>query len=148
MTTIIRRPFADVADARARFDHLIDELLGASAGEARWAPAIDVHRDDDELRVTADVPGVAPEDVKITIQDGTLVISGEHEAESERDVDGYVRRERRRGAFRRTIGLPREADVHHVGATTKDGVVTVVVPLKAEAAPPVIEITPRSDEQS
>ncbi len=148
MTTIIRRPFTDVADARARFDHLIDELLGASAGDARWAPAIDVRRDDDELRVTADLPGVAAEDVKITIQDGTLSIRGEHEAETEEDVDGYVRRERRRGAFQRTVALPREADVHHVDATTKDGVVTIVVPLTGEATPPAIEITPTPGDQA
>lgn len=149
MTTIIRRPFTDVADARARFDHLVDELLGAGVGDGTsWAPAIDVQRSDDLLLITADVPGVQPEDVKITIHEGTLTISGEHETSHEEEDHGFVRRERRYGSFRRTVGLPPEADAHHVGATTKDGVVTIRVPLTAKPGSPVVEITPKPADEA
>lgn len=147
MTTLIRRPFTDVGEFPIGFGHnlgqVLDELIGARTPGGSWAPAIDVHRDEREMQITADVPGVEPEQVKISLREGALAISGEHRTEHETEAEDFVRRERHVGTFRRVVPLPPDADIHHVAATTKDGVVTITVPLTAPEPEPVVELTPK-----
>ena len=95
-------PFAEIAELRSRFDRVFDEPGGHPQGA--WRPSIDVMRRDDTLVVRADLPGLTPDEVKIEVEDGVLTVSGEHQ-EDRSDSDGgrYVRRERRFGAFSRSI---------------------------------------------
>jgi HSP20 family protein len=99
-------PLAEIAHVRSRFDRLLDELGGQDHGA--WMPAIDLVRHDGDLVVRVDLPGIKPEEVRIEVEDGILTVSGEHEERrSEEDDDGrYLRRERRLGAFSRSIALP------------------------------------------
>jgi HSP20 family protein len=124
-------PFAEITDLRSRFDRLFDDL-GRQHHDS-WAPAIDVVRQDGSLTVRADLPGIKPEEVKIEVEDGVLTVSGQHEEHrSEKDDDGrYVRRERRFGAFSRSIVLPSGVDAQAIKAETHDGVVEVTIPLSA-----------------
>jgi HSP20 family protein len=108
-----------------------------------------VIRRDDTLVVRADLPGFTPDEVKIEVEDGLLTVSGEHQEDrSESEGGRYVRRERRFGAFSRSIALPSGVDAQAIKAQNRDGVVEVTVPLPTGATAQKVEITPApaSDE--
>jgi HSP20 family protein len=119
-------PFAELGELRTRFDRMFDELTdGHSHGRT---PAIDVERDNGNLVVRADIPGIKPEDVKIEVEDDILTVSGEHEERKEQKDKHHVRRERRYGSFRRSMALPAGVDAKNIKAKTRDGVVEVTIP--------------------
>jgi HSP20 family protein len=125
-----------------RFDRLFGDL--AETRERAWTPAIDVVRDDGNLVLRADVPGIKPEEVKIEVEDGILTISGEHEESHEEKDKEYVRRERRYGSFHRSMALPAGVDPRNIKAETKHGVVEVTIPLPTEATKQKVTITPKA----
>jgi HSP20 family protein len=133
-------PFADMAELRGRFDRLLEDF--GAVRERAWTPAVDVVRDGDKLVVRTDVPGIKPEEIKIEIREGFLTLSGEHEEAKEEKDKQYVRRERRYGAFSRSIPLPDGVEAKKIKATTHDGVLEVTVPLPKAAAREPITITP------
>jgi HSP20 family protein len=97
---------------------VFDELGGHPQGI--WRAAIDVMRREDILVVRADLPGLTPDPVKIEVEDGVLTVSSEHqEARSDTDDGRYVRRERRVGAFSRSIALPLLVDAQAIKAQTR-----------------------------
>src|ERR1019366_1590881 len=97
-------PFAELGELRNRFDRMFDELTdGHSHGRT---PAIDVVRDNGNLVVRADIPGIKPEEVKIEVEDDILTVSGEHEERKEEKEENFLRRERRYGSFCRSMALP------------------------------------------
>jgi HSP20 family protein len=118
---------------------MLDELDGR---ERAWMPAIDVERDDRNLVVHANVPGIQPEEVKIQVADDVLTISGDHEESREEKDKSYVRRERRYGSFSRSMALPPGVNAKEIKATTHDGVVDVTMPLPEEAKHEPVTITP------
>jgi HSP20 family protein len=142
MATTLTRwdPFAELAELRSRFDHLFEDLTPGSS--RTWTPAIDVVRNGDKLTIHADVPGIKPEEVKLEVEDGVLTISGEHEETSKDEKEHFVRRERRYGAFSRSMTLPKGVDAKKITATTHDGIVEVTVPLPVEAQKDKVTITP------
>lgn len=139
--TITRwEPFAELAEMRSRFDRLLGDL--ADGGDRDWMPAVDMIRDNGHLVVRAEVPGIKPEEIDITFDSGRLTISGKHEETSEEKDKEFVRRERRYGAFSRTMALPEGVDPKKIKATTADGVLEIKVPLPKEAATEPVSITP------
>ena len=96
--------------------------------ERSWGITMDVDRDDAGLRIRARVPGIDPEDVDITVEDGVLTLSGEHEERSEIADEGYLRRERHFGSFRRSLTLPADVDPEATRATATDDAVEITVP--------------------
>ena len=96
------------------------------------AVALDVLDEADEVVVRASLPGVKPEAIAVSIEDGVLQIKGEAAAETEREEAAYLVRERRSGAFRRTLRLPEEVDVDKAASAYENGVLTVTLP-KTEA---------------
>jgi HSP20 family protein len=133
-------PFGELSELRNRFDRMFDDL--ADGGERNWAPAIDVQRDNGNLVIHADVPGIKPEEVKVEVQDDILTVSGKHEQETDEKHKRYIRRERRYGAFSRSMALPAGVDANQIKATTHDGVVEVTVPLPKETGKDTVTITP------
>ena len=133
-------PFAELAEMRTRFDRLLHEF--AEGGEHGWTPSIDVFRDDGQLIVRADVPGIKPDEIAIEVDNGMLSLSGEHEEAEEKTDKHFVRRERRYGAFSRRMPLPEGVDPNKIKATTHDGVLEVTIPLPKEAAKEPVTITP------
>jgi HSP20 family protein len=89
---------------------------------------IDVADYDDEIVVTADVPGFEKEDIDLTLSDRTLTITAEREMESESEEGEYLRRERRSTSMRRSIRLPETVDEEHTSATYVHGVLTITLP--------------------
>jgi len=99
--------------------------------EHRLWPAIDVAEKEDAVLVRAEVPGLKPEEIDISVYGNTLTISGEKKQTKEDEGDGFYHVESSSGAFRREIALPMEVDEGKIEAVCKDGVLTVTLP-KAE----------------
>ena len=143
-------PFRGFYDAQSEVDRLFGEMLGGLSRRrgrqegqqlAQWAPAMDVLTGDGNLVIRAELPGVKPEYVDITLQNGVLTISGEHKVAQEEERGGYHVKERRYGSFRRSMTLPQDVDESKVHARFEDGVLEVTVEGAAvEQAPKRIEI--------
>jgi HSP20 family protein len=136
-------PFAELSELRSRFDHMLEELTDGR--ERGWAPAIDVVRDNGNLVVRADVPGIKPDEIKIEIENDILTVSGAHEEHKETKDRDFLRRERRYGSFTRTLALPPGVEAKKIKAKTHDGVVEVTIPLPKEAKKETVTITPAAD---
>ena len=105
---------------------------------------IDVYNDDANLVVRAELPGVGPEDVDVTITENTLTIKGDHQIEKEVKDENYLHREHRAGAFRRSIALPRDLDTGKAAATHENGILTVTIPRSEEAKPKTLKLDVKS----
>ena len=116
-----------------RFERLFEDFALPSLFEEReaWVPAFDVIENDKEYVLTAELPGIDPKDIDITISNGILTIKGEKKREEENKGEGYYFMERRYGAFQRSFRIPEEIKVDEVDATYKNGVLKLVLP-KAE----------------
>jgi HSP20 family protein len=98
-----------------------------------WMPAVDVKEDEKAYMVKADIPGVSPEDVEVTMERGVLTIRGERKSERKEERDNYHRIERFSGSFSRRFTLPDAADSDGVEADMKDGVLQVRIPKQEKA---------------
>lgn len=108
-----------------------------------WAPQVDIEETDKEMVVKADLPGVDPKDIEISLSENTLTLRGEKKEEKEEKDKNYHRVERFAGQFYRRIPLPAQADPEKIEASTANGVVTVTVPKKAEAQAKKITVKPQ-----
>ncbi len=133
-------PFAELGELRSRFDRVFEELTDGR--EREWMPAIDVERENGNLVVRADVPGIKPEEVKIEVRDDILTVSGSHEERKEKKDKHFLRRERRYGSFSRSLALPAGVEAKKIKAKTHDGVVEVTVPLPLQDKKETVTITP------
>ena len=97
-----------------------------------WAVPLDVVQEGDNIVVQGTLPGVKPEDIKVTIEDGVLNISAESKHNREEQNGNYLIRERRSGKFRRALRLPDSVDAEGAETTYENGVLTVTLP-KVEA---------------
>jgi len=117
------------------------EPWGAAAlGALRHAPSVDVRETDNELIVTAEVPGLDRDDIKLTITPEGLTIRGEKRSTHEEKNDRMHRYERQYGSFERTFSLPGTVDVDRIEARYDNGVLTVEMPKVERAKPKQIEI--------
>jgi HSP20 family protein len=108
---------------------------GSSVATSAWTPAVDIKEEEDRYLITADVPGVDPDDIDLTMENGVLTIKGERKLESDVKENGFRRVERTYGTFYRRFSLPNYADADNISANCKNGVLTVTVP-KTEAVKP------------
>jgi HSP20 family protein len=137
MTT--RRPTEPWQSLR-RLTNVLDEAFSTFPEEGRtvtasWYPACDVFEDKDAIKIVAEVPGVTPEDVKISLENNVLTIRGEKKQQAEERTERVHRYERSYGAFERTFVLPSSVDSERIEASYQNGILTVSVP-KAERARP------------
>jgi len=107
---------------------------------ADWVPTADITEDDKEYLIKAELPDLKKEDVKVTVENGVLTISGERKFEKEQKEKKYHRIERAYGRFVRSFALPDDADPGGVKADFKDGVLTVHLPKSERARPTQIEV--------
>ena len=120
------------------FDRLFDQLWRGvgrpAAAQAAFAPRVDITETEEALRVAAELPGMEEKDIEVSLEDGVLTIRGERNAEeTDGDAPGVRHRESFRGAFRRSLRLPREVDSEAVTAAYRNGVLTVTLPKAPEA---------------
>ncbi len=123
----------------------------ANAGAVAWAPAIEISERQDAYQVSADLPGVSPDEVEITFGDGLLTIQGERHAARDAAGERVHRSERHYGAFRRAVTLPGHIQAGKIEATAQDGVLRVLVPkapdvqakrIPVRAGEPMAAVTP------
>jgi HSP20 family protein len=134
----------ELSSARREMDRVFDRFFHqpASQGLAVWAPAVDVRETNDELHVSAELPGLSPEDVKVTVESGVLTISGEkkQEVQEGKEEGDYYLLERRYGRFERSFTLPRSVAADKVKARFENGILTVSLPKAEEAKPRKVQI--------
>lgn len=139
MTFLTRyRPFNDVFSVSRDLDRMMDEALGTmqwGRGETlrQWFPLTDVSETPEHLTLRLEVPGLAREELKISVENNVLTIRGEKKQETSREDETFYRTERSYGSFERSFSLPSHVDPDDVSANLENGVLTVRVPRREEA---------------
>lgn len=142
------QPESPLVAFRGEMDRLFDKFLrepfGAIdwpfVGQAKWSPTIDVAESDTEIIVRAELPGIEPGDLDVSISGNELVLSGEKKESSESQGKGFSHSESRWGCFRRSVRLPEGVDEENVDARYANGVLTVHLKRIPTAVPKQIEI--------
>ncbi|HEB77049.1 MAG TPA: Hsp20/alpha crystallin family protein [Methylothermaceae bacterium] len=125
------------------FESLRSELFrgeGEAPATVEWAPAVDIKEEADRYIVQADLPGIKPEDIEVTLEKGVLTIKGHRETEAKEEKENYKRIERFYGSFFRRFTLPETVDEEKIEAKYENGVLTVVIPKKPEVQPKKIPV--------
>jgi HSP20 family protein len=118
------------------FPSLMDPLRSVSSRVADWfAPASEAAANGAAYRISLELPGVAENEVEVTVHDGVVTVSGEKSSEKEETGETYFFSERTYGSFSRSFRLPPDADAVKVDARLKDGLLTIRVPKRVETAP-------------
>jgi HSP20 family protein len=128
MENVMGRFFTDPWAGLARFENL------------PWNPSVNVEETEKEIVVTADLPGVEPKDVEVSVLEGCLVIKGERKEEKEEKKRNFHRFERFSGTFYREVPLPPGADPDKITAITSKGVLKVSLPKKPEVLPKKVAV--------
>ena len=100
----------------------------ASSATADWAPSVDISEDEKAFTLLADIPGVDPKDIDISMEKGVLTITGERSSEDVAEGENFRRVERQSGQFYRRFTLPDSADADKIEAKSEHGVLTVTIP--------------------
>jgi HSP20 family protein len=138
-------PFRELEEIQNRMSSVFGRTPVRGSGQeamtvSEWTPLVDITEDDKEYLIKAELPEVKKEDVKVTVENGTLTITGERKFEKEEKGKKYHRMERAYGSFMRSFTLPEGAAGDKTTADFKDGVLKVHLPKSAEAKPKSIEV--------
>lgn len=138
-------PFKDLEEFEQRLASAFGRGVAKPNGEeaiatADWAPIVDITEDENEYLVKAEFPGLKKEEVKVSVQEGVMTISGERKIEKEEKTKKYHRIERSYGKFERSFTLPDQADGTKVSAEFKDGVLQVHLPKTEKPASKALEV--------
>ncbi len=138
-----RDPFRELSTLQREVDRVFRDAFGGTSSPATagaWAPALDVEENEDAFTLHVELPGVAVDDVEVSLEENVLTIAGERRFYEDREGDGFRRIERSFGRFHRAVRLPDRVDPDGVTATHKDGLLTIRVPKAEEAKPRRIEV--------
>lgn len=135
----------EVSQFRTEMDRLFDRFFDwgaspATVGEGQWMPSVDVSETGKEVIVKAELPGMDPKDIDISVNGDRLTLRGERKYEHEEKGESFHRVERSYGAFSRDIELPAGVDSDKVEATYKDGVLKINLAKAKETATKKIEV--------
>lgn len=127
---------------RREIDRLFEDTFGRGDGLSSWSPAVEVRESDNELRFDAELPGMKPDDVEITAENGILTIRGEKHSEMKEgdDKTRYHVVERTYGSFSRSFQLPKGLDESKIEADYEDGILSIRIPKTALPQPRKISI--------
>lgn len=152
-------PWSELFSLHDQMDQLFNEAFGSyvaprrnGGGNGGAEPAmtlpIDIRQTDEAYVLEASVPGFAPEEVEVTLDQNVLTIQGTHRQESEETRGGFIRRERRTGSFHRQVALPAEVRADEISASFEHGVLTVTVPRAQKAQPKRIPVAAGAPAES
>jgi HSP20 family protein len=150
MANVVRwEPFRDLVTLRSAMDDLFEKSFVpfrglADGGDGAYFP-IDLCENADEVTVRAQLPGMRPDDVDISVDGNILTIKGQTQEETTSEDDTWHRREIRRGAFARSLSLPAEVDAERAQAGFDNGLLTLRLPKREEAKPKRIQIKAASE---
>ena len=120
--------------------HKMNPLFAAEFAAGEWAPAVDIIENDRGIVIKAELAGIDPKDVVVTIDNNVLTLKGERHVEKDAKKESFHRMERAYGVFARSFALPEHVDAGKVTAEFKDGLLTVTLPRTEAAKPRAIEI--------
>mgnify|MGYP000866828255 FL=1 len=136
-TPAMKRDYSGLSRLHNELDRMFDNFFSSAFFDREpfrfrgdFLPSLDVTSDDKAYAMKVELPGVAPEAVKLEVNDGVLTISGEKKEETKDEQTKEVR-ECSYGSFTRSMTLPGDADAEHITATSKNGILTVSIPRKA-----------------
>lgn len=138
-------PFRDIVTLREKMNRLFEDAF-TGRGEDKelissmWTPAVDIFENENELVLTAEIPGIEEKDVEIKIEDNTLTLKGERKFEKETKEENYHRIERSYGSFYRAFTLPHSVDAEKVQAEHENGVLRISMPKRQELKPRTVRI--------
>ena len=145
-TRTLRDPAVEVSNLERRINRLFGDALSNfdwqyrdNAGAA-WVPPVDIFEEPDALRITAEVPGVSPDNLKISLENNVLSIHGTKEQVAQERSERVHRYERTYGAFERSFTLPATVDANSIKASYEHGVLTLTLPKVEKAKPRQIEV--------
>lgn len=135
-------PWQDVRQLQREMNDLFERRGGReeSALERGWAPAVDIYEDPEGFLLTAELPGLDPAKVELTVEDNNLTLRGTRELEYPDSRENYHRLEREYGAFARTFSLPATVDASGIDAEFKQGLLRVRIPKRGEVQPKQISV--------
>jgi HSP20 family protein len=146
-TLITWNQLREMDEAQNRFNRFLggfSNRIGPSETHsltvADWSPEVDISQDDDGYLLKADLPEMKKGDVRVTVEDGILCVSGERKNEKTDQKRKFHRIERSIGNFRRSFTLPEDADSSKVTADFRDGVLQVHLPTTAKLRPKALEV--------
>lgn len=139
-------PFGDMLSLREEIDDLFNDFFRRvpSEGfprESLWYPAIDIQETEDSFELSAELPGMKKEDIRISFSDGRLTMEGERKFEKEEKSKTFHRIERSYGKFKRIISMPREVEADKAKASYEQGILTISLPKSEKAKPREIGIS-------
>ena len=134
-------------EIRQAFDRLFEggtfDQNGAddsSVVTSQWVPSVDVREENDRFVLYADLPGIDPQDIEVSMDKGMLTIKGERRSETSSETERFSRVERRYGSFHRRFALPDSADPEGIRASGRHGVLEITIPKRPESAPRRIQV--------
>jgi HSP20 family protein len=131
---------------RREIDRLFEDTFARDGNN--WTPAVDIKESDNDIRIDLELPGLRPEDVEVTAENGLLTIRGEKRSERKEGDDGrYHVVERSYGTFMRTFTLPQGVDETQIQAEFNDGVLSIRIPKTALPQPRRIQISGNQERQ-
>jgi HSP20 family protein len=138
-------PFREVSRLRREMDRVFDDFFGPRRWglipwEGEWTPLMDVAETADQVVVKAEIPGIEPKEIDISLSGDVLTVKGEKKSEREEKKENYHLVERNYGAFSRSVTLPAAVDPDKIEAKYDKGVLTITCPKKEGAKPKQIEI--------
>lgn len=142
------QPHPQLSTFTDRMESLFDEMMGRRFRSAfdddsvrgAWAPRVNIVERKDGLEIHADLPGMKPEDVEITVEDGVLAISGERRLQETEEGETFHRVECSYGRFERSFTLPTNVDTEKIGARFVNGELVLNLPKREEAKPRSVKI--------
>jgi HSP20 family protein len=138
-------PFRDLVTLRERMNRLFEDAF-TSRGEEKdlvassWSPSVDIYETENEIVLTAEIPGVDEKNIEIKLEDNTLSLKGERKLEKETKEENYHRIERSYGSFYRSFTLPRNIDQDNIKAESENGILRISMPKKPELKPKKVKI--------
>lgn len=131
-----------ISSLQNEMNRMVDSIFreGSLTETGMWLPPIDLSETNDKITVKAEIPGIDPKDIDISIQDNTLFLKGEKREEKEEKGKNYYRIERQYGSFSRSVVLPATVNTDKVTAECKNGVLEITLQKKEEVKPKQISI--------
>jgi len=148
--SLTRQPSSEVSSLENRIGRFFNDALWnmdwpyRDSALAEWVPPVDVFEQADAIRIVAEVPGVKPEDVQISVENNVLTIHGTKQQVAEERTERVHRYERSYGTFERSFTLPATVDAGNIKADYEHGVLTVTLPKVEQARPRHIEVQVKS----
>ena len=140
--TLFKRisPFEGLTTWHDDFENFFDDSFTTENLKSTWYPAVDIEHKENEFILSADIPGLKKEDIKVTIENGYITLKGERKTENEENKNNYQKIERSYGSFQRSFKIPEGLTEKQIKAKYHDGVLELTIPTPKIEEPKAIDV--------